>query len=135
VTYARVASRDNVWTLNVNVLRSSRVLPVLYHFSLVLLVICFLCKIFLALLTMPYRSVSVDIKRAAVRMTLKFDFAVPDVASLLNISPDTIRRAIRQHNETGDVVKLEKGAKRGRKKILDEDDLKVLSQCTIIVAI
>jgi hypothetical protein len=74
---------------------------------------------------MPYRQVSVDIKRAAVRMTLNFDFAVPDVATLLNISPDTIRRAIRQHNETGDVVMVGKGGKRGRKKILDEDDLKV----------
>ena len=74
---------------------------------------------------MPYRSVSVDLKRAAVRMTLQFDFAVPDVATMLNISTDSIRRAIRQHLETGDVVPTEKGAKKGRKKILNGDDLMV----------
>jgi transposase len=66
--------------------------------------------------------VSPDLKRAAVRMSRAF--SIPVVAVLLGVSDDTIRRAIKQYEATGDVVALPSGKKRGRKPKLDEDDRK-----------
>jgi len=69
---------------------------------------------------MAPRTISPDLKRAAVRMSRVFP--VPIVATLLDISSDTVHRSIQNFNNNGDVVPLPTGAKKGRKRILDEED-------------
>jgi transposase len=68
-------------------------------------------------------AIHLDIKRAAVR--LNHFFNAKETAYFLGISEDTVRRAVKQFQETGDVSAPSKGVKRGRKPILDEGDLSV----------
>jgi hypothetical protein len=73
---------------------------------------------------MPFRNaISSDLKRAAVRMCRVLPIST--VALLLGISEITIRRTLKLYEETGDVIPIPTGRKRGRKPILSEDDLKV----------
>jgi hypothetical protein len=72
---------------------------------------------------MVYRNVSNDLKHAAVRMSRALP--IKTVALLLNISEETVCRAINLYIETGDVIPLSTGLKRGRKRILSESDAQV----------
>jgi DeoR/GlpR family transcriptional regulator of sugar metabolism len=47
------------------------------------------------------------------------------VAVLLDISQDTIRRALINYEESGDVVRTDEGTVRGRKRLLNEEDHQV----------
>jgi hypothetical protein len=78
-------------------------------------------------LPMTGHTISPDIKRAAVRLTRAFPVAM--VSVLLDISEDTIRRALVNSEETGDVVRADGGATRGRKRLLNEDDHRVSDLC------
>jgi transposase len=69
------------------------------------------------------KEVHPDIKRAAVR--LSHYFSIETTATFLNISTDTVRRAITLYSETGDVVKEKTGVRRGRKPILDDSHREV----------
>jgi hypothetical protein len=76
---------------------------------------------------MPFRVVSADLKRVAVRLLRAFPISV--VAVLLDISEDTIRRVVSLSESTGDVVPPPAsdtdGIVRGRKRLLSEEDLAV----------
>ena len=72
---------------------------------------------------MVYRHVSDDLKRAAVRMCRVL--SVQTVSIMLDISEITIRRAIKNFNETGDVAPLPTGIRRGRRAILEGNDANV----------
>jgi hypothetical protein len=64
-----------------------------------------------------------DVKRAAVRLS---EFFSPQmVAYFLSISEDTVCRSVKLYEETGDVVNPVKGAKRGRKPLLNEGEREV----------
>ena len=65
------------------------------------------------------KPIHVDIKRAAVRMSEIF--SVKEIAYFLDISDDTVRRAIQLYEESGDVVKPKSDVKRGRKPILNSN--------------
>jgi hypothetical protein len=77
---------------------------------------------------MTGRTISLDLKRVAVRLTCAFPVAV--VSVLLDISEDTVRRAVANYEATGDIVQPDSGANRGRKHLLSEDDHRVSSLCT-----
>jgi hypothetical protein len=74
---------------------------------------------------MPSRIISVDLKRVAVRLMRAF--SIPIVAILLDISEDTVRRAIASFELIGDVVPeaTSDGPTRGRPRLLNDDDLQV----------
>jgi DeoR/GlpR family transcriptional regulator of sugar metabolism len=80
---------------------------------------------------MTGHTISVDLKRAAVRLTRAFPVAM--VSVLLDISEDTIRRAMANCEETGDVVRADGGATRGRKRLLSEDDHRVSESCVCLL--
>ena len=64
------------------------------------------------------------VKRAAVRL-VQSGVSIPAASHLLDISDDTVRRALTLFEETGDVVPLPTGKKRGRPPILGQEDRKV----------
>ena len=70
-----------------------------------------------------------DIKCAAVR--LNHFLNIKETAYFLGIGDDTVQCAVKQYQETGDVLIPSKGIKRGRKQILDEGNLAVRSKLAI----
>ena len=64
-----------------------------------------------------------DVKRAAIRLC-QF-FSPQATACFLGISDDTVRRALKLYEETGDVLSPSTGIKRGRKPMLNEGELAV----------
>lgn len=68
---------------------------------------------------MTRRRIHPDLKRTAVRLSTVFTPQV--VASILEISDDTVRRAVKQFQTTGDVIPLLQ-KKGGRKPILSTEE-------------
>jgi hypothetical protein len=67
--------------------------------------------------------ISDDLKMAAARMAKVFPTRM--VGLFLNISAESVRRAARLYEETGDVCPIPTGNRCGQPPILDPDDLKV----------
>lgn len=76
-----------------------------------------------------HKKVCDDVKLAAVRMARVM--SPQEVAVLLDISDDTVRRSVKQFEMTGSVVATASGAKRGRKAILNEDDKAVSTRSSL----
>lgn len=74
---------------------------------------------------MGRNKVSAELKRISVRLSRVFP--IPIVAILLEISDDTVRRAVQLHEVSGDILPIPTGAPRGRRPILTEEDRQVRS--------
>jgi transposase len=64
-----------------------------------------------------------EIKRAAVRLNQFFSTQM--ASYFLGVSEDSVRRAVKLFEETGDVVNPGTGKKRGRKPLLNEGEREV----------
>jgi transposase len=81
---------------------------------------------------MPPHIVHADIKKAAVRLVRKFGLANQVVAEYLDISEETVRRAVIRWDSTGtfENSSSDTPATRGRRRALSEAEIGLGTSCS-----